>query len=135
MFQAANYDFYVTQKNLCCRDLERIDFPVFQASVVDSHPARISPIPTPISNDVDEKIKDSNFTNSSSHGNTLSKPELSQGEFSKTEFLFVFLSNSKGLGQQLYQHQVGWGYMLDFYLSKFKFIHKIDSEFVIFLNC
>lgn len=82
MFQAANYDFYVTQKNLCCRDLERIDFPVFQASIIDSHPARISPIPTPISNDVDEKIKDSNFTNSSSHGNTLSKPELSQGEFS-----------------------------------------------------
>ncbi|XP_054712985.1 nonsense-mediated mRNA decay factor SMG8-like [Uloborus diversus] len=77
--KAANYDFYVLQRNLCCRDLERIEFPVFQASTVDSHPARISPIPLPLPNDVEEKSKDVKSAENASHGTNLSKPELSEG--------------------------------------------------------
>ncbi|CAL1288077.1 unnamed protein product [Larinioides sclopetarius] len=78
--KAANYDFYAAQRVLCCGALEKIEFPVFQASSVESRPARISPISVPVENEVaEEKTKDSSSTNNSSHGNNLSKAELSEG--------------------------------------------------------
>ncbi|GFU16173.1 protein smg8 [Nephila pilipes] len=78
--KAANYDFYAAQRILCCGTLEKVEFPVFQASCIDSHPARISPIPIPVENEVvDEKAKDSSSTNNSSHGHNLSKAEFSEG--------------------------------------------------------
>ncbi|KFM77443.1 Protein SMG8, partial [Stegodyphus mimosarum] len=78
--KAANHDFYIMQRNQCCRDLERIEFPVFQASTVESHPVRISPIPILVCNeDSEEKIKETNSASSSTHGNNLSKAELSEG--------------------------------------------------------
>ncbi|KAF8797116.1 Protein smg8 like protein [Argiope bruennichi] len=75
--KAANYDFYAAQRVLCCGALEKIEFPVFQASSVESRPARISPISVPLENEAsEEKTKDSS---NSSHGNNLSKAELSEG--------------------------------------------------------
>lgn len=96
--QAANHDFYITQRNQCCRDLERIEFPVFQASTVESHPARISPIPTPLPSDIDEKLKENGFS-SSSHGNNLSKPELSEGKC-LYDFIYVVIILYESLRRQ-----------------------------------
>ncbi|GIX84218.1 protein smg8 [Caerostris darwini] len=86
--KAANYDFYVTQRIVCCGALERIEFPVFQASSVESHPAHISPVSVPAESDVsEEKTKENGSTSNSSHGNNLSKPELSGGNSEEENFL------------------------------------------------
>ncbi|KAG8182047.1 hypothetical protein JTE90_013977 [Oedothorax gibbosus] len=77
--KAANYDFYFSQRNICCKELEKVDFPVFQASTVESHPARISPIPIIVSEDTSEEKNKEIASVQSSHGNNLSKPELSEG--------------------------------------------------------
>lgn len=89
IFQAANYDFYFSQRTQCCKDLERVDFPVFQASTVESHPARISPIPIIVDDDTsEEKTKEISSVHSS-HGNNLSKPELSEGKRNIQILFFV----------------------------------------------
>ncbi|GIY94089.1 protein SMG8 [Caerostris extrusa] len=70
--KAANYDFYVTQRIVCCGALERIEFPVFQASSVESHPAHVSPVSVPAENDVtEEKTKENGSTGNSEEENFL----------------------------------------------------------------
>lgn len=63
--KAANYSFYVAQHSHCCGELERIDFPVFQASTAESHPARIAASQASLPMESDEKTKESSPATSS----------------------------------------------------------------------
>lgn len=64
--KAANHDFYATQANQCCRDLEKVDFPIFRTS---SSPS-VSPTPVTLPNEISEEKKEDSAKTELSEGNS-----------------------------------------------------------------
>ncbi|KAL2087773.1 hypothetical protein ACEWY4_016601 [Coilia grayii] len=90
--QAANYDFYQILEEKCCSKLERIQFPVFQASTPDPAPA---PAPAPASDDTTSRTPDP----ASSAGGDAEHLKEKEGGVSHTPGDSTSLSLALSLGQ------------------------------------